>query len=323
MGVRMKRFAIVFAVAAALAWGQSPAANSGPMLGFVPGTLPWQLQPVLGIPGAAHLGNPVSLPNSVTKIYLAPGHAYAVAAQGSSAPAALVILRIAGVLQTNPSLTPLPGAFANPDAIAFSPTGESLALFSQAASSIQVYTGLPNSPRISQQISNVGSALKLAVSDDAQAVLISDGVGNAYALAQNSAPVAVYHTVEIAAIAFLPQSHKAILCDPVAGTAAVGQAIDGITIIPPPASPCQPQAAAASADGKKILLACTAQQLIWSIDSTTGSIDTRGVNNSPAAFESLGLQDTFLMSPADANGTYWMITWQPDGPVISFIGARQ
>jgi hypothetical protein len=318
----MKRFAIALSIAASLAWAQAPT-NSGPVLGFVPGSMPWQLQPILGIPGAARLGDPLSLPNTVTHIYLAPGQAYAVAAQGSSLPAALVILRIAGVMQTNPALAPLPGALANPDVIAFSPTGQSLALFSQAASRIQVFTGLPNSPRISEQISNVGNALKLAVSDDAQAVLISDGAGDAYALAQNSAPVAVYHTTEIAAIAFLPQSHDAILCDPVAATAAVARPIDGITIIPPPASACQPEAAAASGDGKTILLACPAQRLIWSIDRASGSIDTHRVNNSPAAFESLGLQDTFLISPADANGTYWLVTWQSEGPVISFVGAAR
>jgi hypothetical protein len=319
----MKRFAIAFALTASLAWAQTPAANSGPALGFVPGRMPWQLQPILGIPGAARLGDPISLPQSVTQIYLAPGHAYAVAAQGPADPVALVMLRVAGVMQLNPVLAALPGVLAKPDLVAFSPAGQSLALYSQAAGRVQVFTGLPGSPQKSQDIPNVAIAALLAVSDDARAVLISDGLGNVYSLAQNTAPVPVYHTVEVSALAFLPQSHAAILCDPIFGTAALTQAVDGIQMIPQPAAACQPRAATATADGKTILLACPAQHLIWSIDRTSGSIDIHSVSNSPAAFNSLSLPDTFVMSPADEAGTYWLVTWQAGAPVTSFIGASR
>jgi hypothetical protein len=317
----MKRFAIAFALAVSLASAQTPAANSGPALGFVPGRTPWQLQPILGIPGAARLGDPIALSQSVTQIYLAPGQTYAAAAQGPTDPLALVTLLVAGVIQLNPVLAPLPGALANPDLVAFSPAGQSMALFSQAAGRVQVFTGLPGSPQKSQDVSNVAVAALLAVSDDAQAVLISDGLGNAYSLAQNAAPIPVYHTAEISALAFVPQSHAVILCDPIFGTAAVAQAVDGIQILPQPAAACQPRAAAGTADGKTILLACPAQHLIWSIDRASGSIDVHPVSNSPAAFNSLALPNTFVMSPADDAGTYWLITWQAGAPVTSFIGA--
>lgn len=314
----MKRLAIAFAIVGSLS-AQTPN-NAAPTLGFVPGPSSWQVQPILGIPGAARMGNPISLPSTVTQIYLPPGQAYAVAAQGPADPLALAMLRIANVLQANPSLTALPGALAKPDLVAFSPTGQSMALYSQEAGRVQVFTGLPNSPRLFQQISNVGPAALLAVSDDAQAVLIAE-MGTAYALSQSASAVPVYHTTEISALAFVPQTHDAIVCDPVANTGTVAQPVAGIRLISPPASACEPQGAAVTADGKTILLACPSQHLIWSIDRSSGSIDTHRVTYSPTGFNSLTLPDTFVMSPADTAGTYWLLNLQAGAPVASFIGA--
>jgi hypothetical protein len=316
----MRRFAIAL-IASIAAFGQAPA-NTGPMLGFVPGPQPWQLQPILGIPGAARLGDPVSLPQSVTQLYVAPGQAYALAAQGPANPVASAVLQVAGALQTNPPLTALPGALANPDLVAFSPTAQSVALYAQQAGEVQVFSGLPNSPRKTQDISNVGRAALLAVSDDAQKVLISDGVGNVYALAQGAAAVPVYHTEQVSALVFIPQSHAAILCDPVNGAALTSPAMDGIALISPP-NTCQPQAATTTADGKTILLACPASHLIWSIDRASGDIAFHSISNTPYGFTTLGLRDTFVTTPADGFGTYWLFAWQNGEPMSFFVPAAR
>ena len=318
----MKRLAIMFLAAASCVWAQAPA-STGPTLGFVPGVRPWQLQPILGIPGAARLGDPISLPRSVSQLYLAPGQAYAVAAQGPTDAVSLVILRSAGATVVNPALTTIAGAMAAPDLVAFSPAGQSMALYSQEASRIQVFTGMPNAPQKSEEISVVGNAALLAVSDDAKAVLICDGMGNVYSLAQNAAPVPMYHTEEVVALVFIPQTHDIIVVDPMGESSAVVQALNGIQMIPTPANACQPRAATTTADGKTILLACTSQRLVWSIDRASGSIAVHSVNSNPTGFSSLNLPDTFVMSPVDGNGTYWLFTWQAGNPMVSFIGAAR
>lgn len=317
----MRRLAIALIASAAAALGQAPS-NTGPMLGFVPGPQPWQLQPILGIPGAARFGNPISLPRSATQLYVAPGQAYALAAQGPANPVALAVLQAAGVVSTNPALTALPGAMTSPDLVAFSPTAQSVALYAQQSGEVQVFSGLPNSPRKAQDISSVGRAALLAVSDDAQSVLISDGVGNVYALAQGAAAVPIYHTEEVSALVFVPQSHDAIVCDPVNGVALTSPAIDGITLVSPP-NTCQPQAATTTADGKTLLLACPAAHLIWSIDRASGSIDFHSVSNMPYGFTSLGLRDTFVMTPTDGYGTYWLFAWQNGEPKSFFVPAAR
>ncbi|MBV9760185.1 MAG: hypothetical protein JO340_06455 [Acidobacteriaceae bacterium] len=312
-------FAFVFA------WSlcaQTPAASSGPTLGFIPGAAPWLVQPILGIPGAARLGAPIALPNTVSQLYLAPGQSYAVALQGADDPASFVPLRVNGILQIAPSLVPLTGALAHPDLVVFSPTGRSLVLYSQRMSQARVFTGLPNSPRLAAQLSNIVNAVKLAVSDDAQLLLLSDTMGNVDSLSQAGASAPVYHSSQVAALAFLPRSHDAIVCDPAAATAVLLQAGTSLQVLPPPAAECQPQAVTATADGNTILLACPTQHMIWSVNRASGVPQVYRTAISPTAFDSLAARDTFLLSPADSTGTWWMISWQDGAPVISFVGAR-
>jgi hypothetical protein len=321
----MKRVAILFAATAMLVFGQVSGANfSGPVLGFVPGPTARELLPIRGIPGAARLGDPVSLPNTVTQTYLAPGHAYALAAQGEADPIALIVLRGAGALEATPTLTPISGAMAHPDLVAFCPNGGAAALYSEQRNSIQVFTGLPNAPQLLKQFSNVllGAASALAVSDDARELLIADATGTVYAVASNGAPVAVYHASQVSALAFVSQSHDAIVCDPVLGSAAILQATSTVRMLQPPSNNgCQPRAAASSADGKTILIPCPAQHFIWSVDRASGETNTYGVKTNATALDRLGATDSFLLSPQDGNGTYWLLTWHADGPVLSFIGA--
>lgn len=333
----MRRLAIAFLAAAPLLLAQVPgtalggSANgfSGPSLGFLPGSTPGELQPILGIPGAARLGDAISLPNTVTQLYLAPGHSYALAVQGPADPVASAILRVPAGIEASPRLAPLPGALAQPDLVAFSPAGQSAALYSQQANRLEVFTGLPNSPRLAQDISNVqlaGPLLKLAISDDAQAVLVSDASGTVYTLSQNTAPRPVYHSSQISALVFISQSHDAVVCDPVLGAAALLQAVNsspGIKMLPQASNNgCQPQAAVSTADGKTILLACPAQHLIWWVDRASQSTNTFKINNSPATLDTVGGRDVFLMSPPD-EGAYWLLTWGPEGPATSFIAAAR
>jgi hypothetical protein len=327
----MKLLAIALLATPALLLAQTSGAAgrfSGPVLGFVPGWNPTELQPILGVPGAARLGNPISLPNSVTQTFLAPGHWYALAAQGTSAPIAIVRLRGTAGIEQHPALTPLASAMAHPDLVAFSPGGAVAALYSQQSGRLQVFAGLPDSPRLASDISNIevaGIARALAISDDAQALLIADASGEVYTLSPNQALVSIYHSTQVSALAFASQSHDAIVCDPVLGSAAALHLLAanaGVqTLQPPSTDGCQPQAAASTADGSTILIACPAQHLIWSVDRASGATNSYKVSGSPSALDNVGARDAFLMSPADEGGTRWLITWRPEGPVMSFIGA--
>ncbi|MGI8959521.1 MAG: hypothetical protein ACR2IV_07150 [Bryobacteraceae bacterium] len=328
----MKFLAFVFLGTAVTLLAQAPNANSGsasglsvPTLGFVAGQAPARLQPILGIPGSARFGSPLLLPSTVTQIHIAPGHAYALAEQGPGNPLGLILLQGITTQTRSLALTPIIDAIGQVDLLAFSPMGNSAVIYSRQTNQLQVLTGLPNSPQLylnGLNLATPDAPQKMAVSDDAQAVLVSDAAGSVYSVSRNAAPVAVHHSPDISALAFVPRSHDSVICDRSLNTMSSLRNSNVTPVILGPATNdrCQPEAAASTADGKTILLACPAQRAVLSIDLASGATRVHNMANSPGALEPLGVRDVFLMSPPES-GTYWLFAWQPDGPVTSFVAA--
>jgi hypothetical protein len=330
--VRMKFLAIAFLGAVITLFAQAPNASSGsttgvsvPTLGFIAGQAPARLQPILGIPGSARLGSPLLLPTSVTQIHIAPGHAYALVEQAPGNPFALVLLQGITTQTRNLPLHPIVGVIGQVDLLVFSPMGTSAAFYSRQTNQLQVLTGLPKSPQLYLNVPNLAmpeGPQKIAVSDDAQSVLISDGAGSVYSVSQNAAPVPVHHSPEISALAFVAQSRESIICDRTLNTMSFLRDSNATPVALGPATNerCQPEAAASTADGKTILLACPAQHAVLSIDRASGVTRIHNVGNSPGALQPLGVRDVFLMSPP-TGGTYWLFVWGPNGPAVSFVAA--
>ncbi len=325
----MKLFAFAFVCFSVSLPAQAPNANSGgfsiPSLGFVASQTPAQLRPILGIPGSARLGNPLLLPNTVTQIYVAPGQAFALAQQVPGIPLGLILLEGLSSETLSLPVTPIAGAMSQADLLAFGPLGRSAVLYSRQTNHLQVLTGLPRAPQVYLDVPNVSVAntpQKLAISDDAQIVLITDGAGAVYSLSQGAAPTIVHHSPDISAVAFLAGSHDAVICDRSLNSAALLQSssISPVAAVAPLSEGCQPEDAASTADGKTILVACAGQQALLAVDRVSGMTRTYSVPTTPGAFDRLSVRDTFLISPPQGS-TYWLFVWGPGGPVASFIGA--
>jgi hypothetical protein len=330
----MKLFVFAIVGGAITLFAQSQNANSGatggfsvPTLGFVSSQAPAQLQPILGIPGSARLGSKLSLPSTVTQIHIAPGHAYALVQQGPSNPVSMVLLQGITAQTQNLLLTPIAGAIGQVDLVAFSPVGSSAALYSRQRNELQVLTGLPRWPRLYLKVSNIAiltAPQKLAVSDDARVVLISDAAGTVYSVSQSGVPLVVHHSPDISALAFVTQSHDSVICDRSLNTISFLRDSTATPVALGPAmhDTCQPEGAASTEDGKTILLACPAQRAVLSLDRTSGLTRVYNVATSPSALERADMRDVFLISPSES-GTYWLFVWQPEGPMVFFVGAAR
>jgi hypothetical protein len=124
----------------------------------------------MGLPGAAALGSALSLPGDLTSVEISPTQTYLIAERGANDPPALLSLGSAGA---GPELT-ISGAFSRSDRVEFSLSGSAAALYSVSMQRIQVITGLPGAPQVSQQfdVSSFPAPLvSLAVSDDGTALL--------------------------------------------------------------------------------------------------------------------------------------------------------
>ncbi|MGA8026352.1 MAG: hypothetical protein WB992_04350 [Bryobacteraceae bacterium] len=327
----MRHFTIALLAAALAARAQSPQTDanrsnrfSAPTLGFIAGPTTNQITPILGIPGAARLGDPLLLPNTVTSVHIAPGHAYALIEQGAGGPICVAILRGAALGE---SIIPLPiaGAIHQADLLAFSPTGSSALLYSQQMNRFQVVTGLPGSPSVSGDFPNAsvgGAVSRLAISDDGKALLMADDTGAVSFLAPDSGPVPVYQSPNMSALIFLAKTHDAVVCDDRLNTVVLlGSVTNGpvVKTLTSGSLISQPEAAASSADGKTILVASTSQHLVFSIDPASGAISAHPVANNPSVLDSAGIRDVFLLTRA-GDSTHWIFVWQRTTPSTFFVG---
>jgi hypothetical protein len=131
-----------------------------PVLGFVPDGN--RVRPVFGIPAAASISDPLSIPRGIARMAASPQQDYVLA---STADTGEVVL-----MAPDGTLTSLKGAGTAPDELVISPEGSSAALWFSSISHAQVIAGLPRSPQVRDiDATFLGpSPYALAISDDGQ-----------------------------------------------------------------------------------------------------------------------------------------------------------
>ena len=143
---------------------------SGPVAGYVPDAARSSLQPVLGMPGAAVLGDIVRLNGAWSLLGVSPSQEYVVATDRNSGNVLLVSTEDSSVHRVD-------GALRGADRAQMSPNGTSAVL--RAGGQLQVLTALPDSTRAQSpvDVSALGPLQALAVSDDGALVLVVAGTG--------------------------------------------------------------------------------------------------------------------------------------------------
>jgi hypothetical protein len=184
---------------------------SGPVSGFVFDRSARGLRPVLGIPGAAVLGDPVNFGFAVASAFVAPRQDSAVVL---TADGSVHLFSLNSGIPTEQ--TPAGITVAQEHAV-FSPSGTAAVLY--GSGSAQLITGLPDAPAIagSVDLSQAGSIGSIAVSDDGTTLLIA--AGGFISFAGNSGTL---HNLiaagDGAQVAFAPGGYEAAVADPASST---------------------------------------------------------------------------------------------------------
>lgn len=263
---------------AASAHGQTKTASvAPPVLGYVVDSA-HQVRPVIGVVGAASVGNSIDLGFDVTQAAVPPNHDYILAtADGSNWP---ILLQVSGG-----ALTPQWFAFAQSntdpaafiDRVALSPTGSAAALFSSAQGRIYVFTNLSRAAVAYGliDVSGLGAVTAVGVSDDGKKVAIgvSDGQHGALYVSINGRPpfpaATLSHPV---AIAFLRKSSNAVVADDQQNTVYIVLGEHAFPIASASNGVATPVAVAASNDNQRIFVA----------NSQTGSVMTISLGGNAA-----------------------------------------
>jgi DNA-binding beta-propeller fold protein YncE len=156
------QFRLVMALTAASTMAL-PASLEGPRMGMVFDPSMRAIRPILGIPGAAVLGDPLKTGLDLRKVAIAPQQDHALAAEGEHNQ--IAVLHFDRSPMTS---TPVPGTHNGPDQMVFSPGGLVAAVHYKDGNRIQVLGGLPGSPKVMEELYLSEGALPsaLAIGDD-------------------------------------------------------------------------------------------------------------------------------------------------------------
>ena len=312
------RFFPIFALAsiAALLEAQPQGTINGPVAGYVFDKAARALRPVLGLPGASLLGSPIRWRYFVDQAFIAPKLDSAV---GVTSEGAFHLFRMREGIPTEMAVGGLTPA-GSPYIVAFSPSGNSLALY--GGSRVQLISGLPDAPVLggSVDLSAAGVPSGLAVSDDARSLLVS--VNDSVRLFESYADMGkLIDTAPGALVAFAAGSHDAAVADSGAGVLMfhdLAGAGASQVIAPPDENGAAFSALAFSADGKALFLASAAAQAVTQLDLSAGSRSRMGCNCSPTVLARMG--NVFRLTEL-AGDPLWLLDSPESTPRIVFVPA--
>lgn len=294
------------------------ATLDGPRLGIMFDPAKKVLRPILGVPGAATLGQPLQLGVEFDTAAVSPLQDYVILTTGEPRTVELLTL---GHLPLAPR--PIHGVERAPDLITFSRGGGSAALYHKYRGLIQVITGLRTSPRVSAELylSGRSQPTALAVSEDGGAVLA--GVDHSVYWVSPSGEVPLIKGLsKITAIAFTV-GHTALVADGVkneiysvhaATTAAnvevVAGSKEGIH---------NPIALAFSRDNRHAFVANAKSGGIVKLDlQEKSAVEKISCGCGPAVLERLGADDVFRLTAASER-PIWVLDAAGQKPRVVFV----
>jgi len=277
-----------------------------------------QVRAILGIPGAAMLSTPLALPAGIENVYFAPRQNYALAEQSTGTVA---LLQFSGT--QSGSIIAVPGTLHKPDLVTFSPNGLSAAIFSAEEGHLLVFTGLPNSPQLSRDLSggDLPAGIKtLALADDGATLLAGTSDSRVLVLRSGSAAQLAYSATDLAGIAFAPASTDALLFDHEGAKALL---LQNVATAPSPRMLAEGLAGLSGAivlevDNGSALVGAVNAKSLSRIDLQTLRVDSITLAAGLTTLRPLGISHRFLLS-AQPGQAAWILDTSSDASAVYFV----
>ncbi len=282
------------------------------VLGFVTGPGPAELSAILGVFGAARIGEAVAVPETVTRLYLSTPQRYALVEQNSSGPLAVWRLDETALVNntaTNSGFATIAGALPHPDMVAFSPRGDSVALYARTSGQIQVISGMPNQPSIRKTTppASAGTITMIALSDDASVLVIRDSMGDAR-ISTGGDWQPFYDAYSPSAWAFVPKTHNLVIGDSQENALFLVEQAGSKNTRMILAENCSADQVGVTGDGETLVALDSRRSIVWTVDLKRRIAN---ITTAAEALNSLAMLrggNTFVASSSNADATLLKIS---------------
>jgi hypothetical protein len=185
---------------------------TSPVMTYVPDQS-GALHPLLGIAGAASLGDAINAGFGIREAFIPPAHDYVLARIDGSSWPALVQIRDGKV--TTQSIQQDGSTI---DHVELSPSGSAAGLFSESEGRVYVFSNLMSSPVLvgEFEVGQLGKVSAFAVGDNGNSVVVGVFDGNAgtvFLLNLGEQPRVIASVRHASAVRFLHQSDAAVIAD--------------------------------------------------------------------------------------------------------------
>ncbi len=319
--------------------GTAQSTLSGPTLGLFFDPQAGAIRPIWGIPGSATAGQPIDLGFPLAAGLISPSQDYALVISDAGATAARrprprrsSSMSIVTFTPNGPSVQPIPGVPRAPDRMVMSPAGKSAALYYGRSASAEILTNLPDSPQILHvdlsmlpntpeviAISEDGSLLLAGVRENAEG---SPAQSEVFVCTPNAAvPRSIATLQHVSAIAFVGQSHSALLADDVSNSVAfLSDVANGASVAWTFESHqfLAPDSVQASPDGQSFLAGSSSHNMVAILGQGGSNTVVIACGCAPAELRPLSAPSTYQITEP-ANGLLWAVDGQLTDPKLFFV----
>ena len=315
------RLFIALCALAITGWAQPSAGVAGPVTGFIFDAQSGAVRPMLGVPGAAYLGNVVA----------AGLNTASVAPDGSAALAVQQLGRLVlytGLRGTTPPVAlRVAGAIAGVDRFAWAPSNNAAVVYSSRTGQAQILSGLPQSPAATAPVDLSGLPGKVsALAFDGQRLIVgvaSNDAGGIYLASPSSGIQRIAHAASPSAIDLAGaslyfadnQSQQIWQVQSYAGTpAAVLFANNG--------GISSPAGLQLSPDGQRLYAANAGNRTLAIYDIASRSeVQSLDLSFTPTRLDLFGDSSTFLLNGAGQGPVYVVRDGAPGKAAVYFVPA--
>jgi len=288
------------------AQGNGVVRMEAPLVGLTTNATNTRVSAIQGVPGASTIGDSIALPAGVNRVFLAPLQRWALVEQGPTR----MLGRLSFQGSTPGSVVPVAGAVSSPLLVSFSSNGRNAALLSPTRETLQVLSGLADSPEIAMQCDVSGlDVTAAAISDDGAFPVVLTKAGDLYLLSPGGSRSLLMRTGSNSAIGFLASRASLVVADGAAGTVTVIDGLNASFSVRPPITGLSLSSGAVFmrglSDGTAVVLAGSGSRTAYRVDLQDQSVRSLEVPATVSRMDPLS-GDAFLFS-ANPNQAAWIL----------------